>query len=359
MNEKSAHVLELPKILEQLARHATFSAGEELIRQLTPTTDIRQAQAWQQETTEARKLFDVKTELSLGGVRDVRGPAVQATRGMVLEPQVLLDIRGTLRRATSIRRTFSRLHDQYPALTDIADGLEECTGLQGEISQVLDDNGNVLDSASPKLAMVRRDMRLAFDRLQSRLNSLVNNPNNARFLQEVLITQRHGRYVIPLRAEFKGRIPGIVHDSSSSGATVFIEPLATVELNNSWRELQLEEENEIRRILQALSDLVGHEAEFIVRTVDGLAHLDMIFAKARYANAIRATAPLRCCVISIHVKAARTPDRLSSWKRRDIRCCLLEPLSRLIWRWMTTPMHWSSLDRTRAARPSRSKRLAC
>jgi DNA mismatch repair protein MutS2 len=291
MNEKSAHVLELPKILEQLAKHANFSAGEELIRQLTPTTDIRVAQGWQQETSEARKLFEVKAELSLGGARDVRGPAIQATRGIVLEPQTLLDIRGTLRRATSIRRTFSRLHDQFPALADIAEGLEECTGLQGEISQVLDDNGNVVDSASPKLAMIRRDMRLAFDRLQSRLNSLVNNPNNARFLQEVLITQRHGRYVIPIRAEFKGRIPGIVHDSSSSGATIFVEPLATVELNNSWRELQLEEENEIRRILQALSDLVGHESEFIIRTVDGLAHLDMIFAKARYANAIRATAP--------------------------------------------------------------------
>src|SRR5689334_12811151 len=185
MNEKSAHVLELPKILEQLAKHANFSAGEELIRQLAPTTDIRVAQAWQQETTEARKLFDIKAEISLGGARDVRGPAIQATRGIVLEAQTLLDIRGTLRRATSIRRTFSRLHDQFPALTDIADGLEECTGLQGEISQVLDDNGNVLDSASPKLAIIRRDMRLAFDRLQSRLNSLVNNPNNARFLQEV------------------------------------------------------------------------------------------------------------------------------------------------------------------------------
>src|SRR5262249_8721936 len=193
--------------------------------------------------------------------------------------------------ATTVRRTLTRLRGQFPAMAEIADHLEECAGLQTEIARVLDDNGNVLDSASPKLALIRRDLQVAFERLQSRLNMLISNSNNAKFLQEQLITQRNGRYVIPLRAEYKGRIPGIVHDQSSSGATIFIEPLATVELNNNWRELQLQEENEIRRILQALTDLVGHEAEFIVVSVQGLAQLDMIFAKARYGNAIRATAP--------------------------------------------------------------------
>src|SRR5258707_11700672 len=291
MNEKSATILELPKILNQLAKYATFSAGEELVRQLAPTDDIRIAKEWQQETTEARTLFDVKTEISMGGAHDVRPAAIQATRGIVLEAQTLLDIRGTLRRATTVRRTLTRLANQFPVLASIAEGLEECSTLQGEISQVMNDNGEILDSASPRLAIIRRDLRVSFDRLQSRLMNLINNPNNARFLQEQLVTQRHGRYVIPLRAEFKGRIPGIVHDQSSSGATIFVEPLATVELNNSWHELQLEEENEIRRILQALSDQVAHESEYIIRTVEGLAHLDLIFAKARYANAIRATAP--------------------------------------------------------------------
>jgi DNA mismatch repair protein MutS2 len=290
MNEKSLHVLELPKILEQLAKHSSFSAGAALIRQLTPSTDLREALDWQQETTEARLLLD-KSEISLGGARDVREAAMQATHGIILEPQTFLDIRGTLRRATTIRRALSRMRGQFPVLADIADGLEECAGLQGEISQVLDDNGNVMDTASPRLAIIRRDMRLAFERLQGRLNSLINDANKAKFLQEQLITQRNGRYVIPLRAEFKGRIPGIVHDQSSSGATIFIEPLATVELNNAWRELQLDEENEIRRILQALTDLVGHEADYIIHTVNGLARIDLILAKARYAEAIRATAP--------------------------------------------------------------------
>jgi DNA mismatch repair protein MutS2 len=127
--------------------------------------------------------------------------------------------------------------------------------------------------------------------LQSRLSSIINNPNNARFLQEQIITSRNGRYVVPVRNEFKGRLPGIVHDQSSSGATLFIEPLATVELNNTWRELQMQEDEEIHRILQAISESVARESDFIVASVEGLAHLDMIFAKARYANQIRATAP--------------------------------------------------------------------
>lgn len=291
MNEKSAHVLELPKILEQLAQHSSFTAGAELVRQLKPTTDLREALDWQKETTEARALLDAKSDLTLGGARDVRDAAMQATHGIILEPQTFLDIRGTLRRATTLRRTLGRLHIQFPTLAGIAEGLYEGSSLQGEISQTLDDNGNIYDSASPKLALIRRDMRLAFERLQSRLNSLITNSNNAKFLQEQLITQRNGRYVVPLRAEFKGRIPGIVHDSSSSGATLFVEPLATVELNNSVRELQLEEENEIRRILRALTDLVAEESEFIIHTVEVLAHIDLILAKAKYAAAINATAP--------------------------------------------------------------------
>jgi DNA mismatch repair protein MutS2 len=291
MNEKSLRVLELPKVLEQLARHSNFSVGTERVRALAPTTNLAEAQAWQQLTSEARALLNVKTEFTLAGARDIRAAAVQASRGIILEVGTFLDIRGTLRTAATARRTLTRLKGQFPGLSAIAETIEECLGLQTEIARVLDDNGNVLDTASPKLALIRRDLGVAFDRLQTRLNTIINNSNNAKFLQEQLITQRNGRYVIPLRAEFKGRIPGIVHDQSSSGATIFIEPLATVELNNRWRELQLQEEDEIRRILQALTDMVGHETEFLLQTISALGELDMTFAKARYADTIRASAP--------------------------------------------------------------------
>lgn len=291
MNEKSAHILELPKILEQLARYTAFSASRELALALTPTSDLEEALQRQQETSEARLLLNTHDHIGVRGARDVRADALAAARGVILEPQTLLDIRATLRQATTLRRFLGRLGNQFPRLADIADRLEECTALQHEIGRVLDETGEILDTASPKLATIRREMRIAFDRLQDKLQRIIQNPNNAPYLQEKLITQRHGRYVIPLRAEFKGRIPGIVHDQSGSGATLFIEPLSTVELNNTWRELQLAEEDEIRRILRELCALVGNEAPYIVHTVETLAALDLALAKAKYAEALNATMP--------------------------------------------------------------------
>ncbi|NDJ75656.1 MAG: endonuclease MutS2 [Chloroflexi bacterium] len=291
MNPKSAQVLELAKILERLATYTSFSASYDLALTLEPTPYLDEAEDRLQETTEARTLLLNHDHITIGGARDVRGDVLSAARGVILEPQTILDVRETLRRASTLRRLIQRLHHQYPMLATTVELLEECSALQHEISRVLDDTGDVKDSASAKLATLRRQMRVAFDRLQSKLSNIVNNSNNAQYLQETLVTQRHGRYVIPLKAPFKGRIPGIVHDQSASGATLFIEPLSTVELNNEWRELQLEEENEVRRILRELCELIGHESKYIVRTVETLARMDLIFAKAKYAEELVASAP--------------------------------------------------------------------
>ncbi len=292
ISEKSTQTLELPKILDHLARHTSFSAGAELARQLHPTTNLDEAIAWQRETAEMRTLLANKVSFTLGGARDVRDAAMQATRGVMIEAQVMLDIRQTLRRGTTVKRTIGRMKGTYPLLSDIANQIEECTHLQDSIGKVLNEKGEVLDSASPQLAMIRRDMKVAYDKLQTRLSRLIGSSTNAQFLQESIITLRNGRYVVPIKAEFKGRIPGIVHDMSSSGATLFIEPLATVELNNEYRELQLSEEKEIRRILQALTDEVGQNADFIVHTVGRLAYLDLVLAKAQYAEDLRAIEPV-------------------------------------------------------------------
>ncbi len=292
ISEKSTQTLELPKILEQLTKHTTFSAGAELARALHPTTNLDQAETWQRETAEARALTENKVNFTLGGARDVREPAIQATRGIMIEPQVLLDIRQTLRRATTVKRTVGRMKGSYPLLSDIANQIEECNDLQDSIARVLNEKGEVLDTASPQLALIRRDLKVAYDKLQTRLMRLIGSTTNGQFLQETIITTRNGRYVIPIKAEFKGRIPGIVHDSSSSGATLFIEPLATVELNNNYRELQLNEEKEIRRILTELSAEVGYESERIVRTVEVVGYLDLVFAKAHYAEQLKATEPI-------------------------------------------------------------------
>ncbi len=292
MNSKAAQTLELPKILEQLAGYTSFSGGQALARGLEPTNRLDVARHWIAEVTEARNLLEERTEqFSLGGVFDVRGAVMSTTRGIVLDPPVLLDIRSTLRRATTIRRTLSRMKGTYPILADLAEDLEECSAVQQEIGRIISEDGNVQDSASPKLAVIRRDMRIAYNRLQSKLTNLINNANNLQFLQEQLITQRNGRYVIPIKSEFKGRIPGIVHDQSASGATLWIEPLQTVETNNEYRELQLQEEKEVHRILRELCEFIGHESQYIVRSIEVLAYLDLVFAKAHYANTLRANPP--------------------------------------------------------------------
>ncbi|MCC6801515.1 MAG: endonuclease MutS2, partial [Anaerolineae bacterium] len=212
-------------------------------------------------------------------------------RGILIEPSVLLDIRLTLRRATTLKRTLGRMKGQYPLLADIAAELEDCPKLQAEIERVLDENAQVKDSASPQLAIIRRDLKIAFDRLQTKLQRMISASGNQTLLQEALVTMRNGRYVIPLKAEHKGKIPGVVHDSSASGATLWIEPLETLELNNKWRELQLDEDKEVRRILLALTDMVAQDSEYIVRTVEVLGYLDFTFAKARYADETKAVEP--------------------------------------------------------------------
>ncbi|MBC8099591.1 MAG: endonuclease MutS2 [Armatimonadetes bacterium] len=289
---KTLQTLELNKILERLAHFTSFSAGADLARALRPSVRSDEVKQWQQETQEARALFESKTNIHLGGARDVRDPAIGALRGMVIEPQVLLDIRTTLRRATTIKRTLGRLKNQYPLLGDLVEGMEECTQLQDTIGASIDDNAEIKDSASAKLAIVRRDMKIAFDRLQTKLNRIISSPAKSIYLQEAIITTRNGRYVIPIKADHKGKIPGIVHDSSASGVTLFIEPLETVELNNTWRELQLEEDKEIRRILAALTEEVAQVSEQIVRTVEILAYIDLVFAKANYADSLKAVEPI-------------------------------------------------------------------
>ncbi len=291
INDKTILTLELHKILDRLAGYTAFSAGADMAYELVPSTDLEEAQTWQRETIEALELFEVKPNISLGGAHDVRDISISAQRGIMIEATTLLDIRTTLRRGTTLKRMIGRLDYQFPLLAEIVDEIEECSDLQDAIVSAIDDNGLVKDSASAKLAIIRRELKIAFDKLQNRLNRIISSGSKQLYLQESIITMRNGRYVIPIKADHKGKIPGVVHDSSSSGATLFIEPLDTVELNNTYRELQLDEEKEIRRILLALSSMVGDESENVVRTVEVLAYLDLVFAKARMAEAMNAVMP--------------------------------------------------------------------
>ena len=291
MDKKHLDTLEFPSVLTRLAQHTTFSAGQELALALQPSPVLAEVEQRLQETREARYLLDTQGGVSLGGSHNIQPLAQNAQRGAILMPPDLLDIQSTLLTAQRVQRTLARLRDHLPLLADIASRIEPCEGLSDEIGRCISERGEVLDRASDKLARIRREMRTAHDRLLERLNRITGDPNNNLFLQEALITQRSGRYVIPIKAEFKGRIRGIVHDTSASGATLFIEPLALVEMGNQWRQLQLEEEKEVERILAALSGLVASLAEELAWTVEALARLDLAFAKAHYANVIDATEP--------------------------------------------------------------------
>lgn len=291
INEKAIATLELNKILAQVAHLATFSAGAEQAHDLMPTSDLEEARTWQRETAEALDMLENRINVSVSGARDVRVPAMNATRGVIIEPNGLLDVRYTLRRGGAIKRTLAKLKGQYPLLAETTEEIQECASLQEAIERAIDDNGDVKDTASAKLAIIRRELKISFERLQARLQRVLTNKKYEPALQEMIITTRNGRYVVPVKAEYKGKLPGIVHDSSSSGATLFVEPLETVELNNAWREHQIEEEKEIRRILADLTDLVGHDSENIVRNVEILGYLDFTLAKAQYALQLRATAP--------------------------------------------------------------------
>ncbi len=253
MDQRTLRILEFDKIRARLADQTSFSLGRERALALQPTDDIREAQTWQAETREARRLLDEKSDVHLGGVHDLRPLAEQATRGSTLLPPDLLNIRSTLTRARTIQRLLARLNEQFPQIADIAGRISVPGDLIDEIVRCIDERGEVMDSASDALLRIRRKMREAHARLMERLQRIVTTSTNAQFLQEAIVTQRQGRYVIPLRAEFKGRIPGLVHDQSGSGATLFIEPLAVVDLNNRWREAQLAEEEEVHRILAALT----------------------------------------------------------------------------------------------------------
>ena len=303
MDSKTLSVLEYPKILARLADYCDFSGSAELARLLTPTADFTEATARLAETSEARKLL-ATTDLSIGGAHDIRAQVDLAAHGGVLDPKELLDVQATLVAMRTLRRFFEKHAEASPQLAFIASRLPSPVGLIEAIARCITDAAEVADNASPKLSDLRRHVRVSHDRLMTRLQRYLTDAATASKLQDSVITQRDGRYVIPLRAEFKGQVKAIVHDQSSTGATLFVEPLAVVELNNALREATIAERDEVRRVLAELSSQVGGLAGEIVPGVMALAELDLAFAKAKYADSIGANEP----VLQPMLKSGHTAD---------------------------------------------------
>jgi DNA mismatch repair protein MutS2 len=289
VNEKTLQTLEFHKILDRLATLTSFAPGRQAALALRPTNDHAEAVRRQRITAEARWLREIRPTLGIGGARDVREAAARGALGGVLEPSELLDVRNTLVSVRQLKGNVTRLASQAPLLADVARRMDERGEIIAHIDRAISQRGEVMDSASPALGPIRREIRIAHDRLVARMNDILGGAVSRGAAQEPIVTLRDGRYVIPVKADFRGAVRGIVHDTSTSGATLFIEPLAAVELGNTWRELQLDEQREIQRVLRALSDEVGHAADQIRVNVECLAQFDLAFAKARLGEQLDAT----------------------------------------------------------------------
>lgn len=291
MNPKSLILLEFHKVLERLKAYASFDLSEKLAAKLRPTSSLEKAQTFQEQTRQARYLLSLTDALHFRGAVDMRLFADQARRQMTLEAPNLLAIRNSLIVSRDARRFLLEKSSEAPLLAEMAESLSDGHGLIDLINKTINDRGEVLDSASPLLERIRSELKITHLRLMDRMNRYLTDPGSARMLQESLITQRGGRYVLPLKAEHKGQIKSIVHDQSSSGATLFVEPLAVVEWNNKYRQLELDERDEVLRVLHNLSGEIASYAEELIQTSNVMAELDLILMKARYADDLHASEP--------------------------------------------------------------------
>src|ERR687883_405804 len=282
ISERTFRTLELGKVLERLAANASFSLSREAALALRPATALSAVQELQHQTAECVRLLDMGVDVSMGGAHDIRPAVTRAERGGALDPPQLLDVRSTLECAERIARTLGRLDESYPWLQAQRHRMGHFRGITSAIAGAINDRGEVMDAASPALQRIRSELRVTHTRLVDRLNAMLASAQYRNAVQEALVTTRNGRYVIPIKAELKGQVKGIVHDQSSSGATLFIEPLAVTELNNQWHQLHLDERDEVDRILHELSAAIGQQAAAILSTVEALAAIDLGLAKARY-----------------------------------------------------------------------------
>ena len=284
MDEHALRVLEFDKVLARLANLTSFSAGHDLALALRPTASYREALERQETLAEALRLREMRAPLSLAGAVDVRAALEKASLNGQLDGQELLAVAATQRVAQQARNALTRLAASLPRLGYLGERLIEAQHVIDEVASALDQRGEVVDSASQALGVIRRDIKSSHDRLQQRLQEFLASQAGKLTAQESIVTLRDGRYVVPIKADFRGEVRGIVHDVSSSGATLFIEPLAVVDLANQWRELQIEEQREVERILRRLSGTVGEHASDIAANVECLAELDLVLASSRLAE---------------------------------------------------------------------------
>ena len=305
--EKSIRTLELPAVLEMLSARAVSEAAREKSRHIMPATDRQEVLRLLDETDAARERLGLYGSPSFSGVKDVSEPLARADRGGMLNTRELLNIAGLLTAARRVYEYDAERKGEATAIDRFFSALHTNKYLEDRIHGAILDEETIADTASAELLDIRRKMRIAASKGRQILQKIISSPSYAKVLQEALITQRDGRFVVPVKAECKGSLPGLVHDISSSGATLFVEPMGVVQANNELKELEAREEKEIERILRELSAQCAVAMEYILLDYDMLVHLDMIFARAQLSYTMNASRPEVVRKGAISLKRARHP----------------------------------------------------
>ena len=308
MNQKALSSLEYPKIIERLTEKASSPMGKELCRKLQPSTDINKIRLMQTQTKDALTRLFQKGSVSFGSVKDIRGSLNRLEIGSSLGIMEILSVCALLENTSRVKAYSRGARSDLPSdsLDSMFEQLAPLTPLSSEIRRCILSEDEISDDASPALLQVRRNMKVTNDRIHTQLSGLVNG--NARtYLQDSVITMRNGRYCIPVKAEYKGQVPGMIHDQSSTGSTLFIEPMAVVKLNNDMRELELQEQKEIEIILAGLSEQIAEEREAIALNLELMVQLDFIFARAGLAMDMNGSEPVFNEEGRVLLKKARHP----------------------------------------------------
>ena len=289
--EKSIRTLELPAVLEKLAAKAVSQAAKDRCLKLTPSTDAEEVLRLLDETDAAKERLGLHGSPSFSGVKDVSAALTRADHGGMLNTRELLNIAGVLTASRRVADYDAQRQGEETVLDRLFTSLHTNKYLEEQIRSAILDEETIADTASSELADIRRKMRLAASKGRQILQRIISSPSYAKVLQEALITQRDGRFVVPVKAECKGSMPGLVHDVSSSGATLFVEPMGVVQANNELKELEAREKKEIDRILRQLSAACAGSMENILWDYDILVHLDVIFARAQLSYQLNASRP--------------------------------------------------------------------
>lgn len=306
MEKESYKVLEYEKIREMLAARAGSSLGKERARSLQPSTDYAEVEEQLEQTAEAVRIHAV-TSPPFGGIHDLRPLLKKIHMGAVLTLEELVDIRSTLYAMRSVKEFFKGLEIEAPTLKEWAHGIEILGQLERRLENTLDEHGSLRDDASVELRRLRTEIQTTQNRIKERVGAALRAPENQKYFQEAIVTLRDERYVIPVKAEYRRFFPGIVHDQSATGATLFVEPMAIVELNNDVKQLVLSEQHEVERILRDLSQQIGGQQDILQENLSVLADFDFTFAKAKLAEDMDAQQPVMNREGHAHLRQARHP----------------------------------------------------